>query len=173
MLQEVGNSQKKYDVNKLDKIKEIQELRNTYKSLGLKVSEYKGSNEALLRRILADKGLYQINTVVDINNYISVESLRSVGSYDLGKLTGDIEFRKGKADEKYVGTTNRSVALKNLPVLCDQTGPFGSPTSDSSRALIRDTTTDVMTVIFSFDGQDKLEEQLLTTSNFLKTYADA
>ena len=133
-------------------------MRDTYKNLGLRLSDYKGSNEALLRRILSKKGLYQINTVVDINNYISVESLRSVGSYDLSQLVGDITFRRGLSNEKYIGTTNRSMVLKNLPVLCDDKGPFGSPTSDSNRALIKETTSEVLTVIYSFDGPNFLEE---------------
>jgi len=173
LLQKVGESQKKYDPNKIDEIPQIRALIDTYKTLGLKTSEYKGSNEALLKRILTDKGLYKINTVVDVNNYISVDSLRSVGSYDLSQLSGDIEFRKGQVGEKYLGTTNRSVVLKNLPVLCDEKGPFGSPTSDSSRALIKDTTTDIMTVIFSFDGSEGLEEQMLKIGNLLKKYADS
>lgn len=137
----------------------------------MRLSDYKGSNEALLKRVLSSKGLYQINTVVDTNNYVSIESLRSVGSYDLSQLAGDITFRKGLPNEKYTGTTNRSLFLKNLPVLCDENGPFGSPTSDSNRALINETTTDVLTVIYSFDGPSFLEEQLLKVKDLLKTYA--
>jgi len=173
VLQKAGESSKKYKISDIDKIPQIKAVRDTYKNLGLKVSDYKGSNEALLRRVLTDKGLYQINTVVDVNNYISINSLRSVGSYDLSKLNGDIIFRKGADGETYIGTTNRPFRLKNLSVLSDENGPFGSPTSDSKRALIQEETTNVMTVIFSFDGDSDLIEQTRMTGELFMKYADA
>jgi DNA/RNA-binding domain of Phe-tRNA-synthetase-like protein len=173
LLQTSGESQKRYDSNKINEIEQIKALRDTYKNLGLKLSEYKGSNEALLKRVLTNKGLYQINTVVDVNNYISINSLRSVGSYDLSNVIGDIEFRRGKVEEKYTGTTKRPLKLNNLPVLCDENGPFGSPTSDSDRALIKDSTTSLMTVIFSFDGTENLEEQVSQMATLLQKYANA
>ncbi|MCC8398127.1 MAG: hypothetical protein LN569_02310 [Rickettsia endosymbiont of Labidopullus appendiculatus] len=173
LLQDSGKSQKKYDPKTVSDITPIKALRDTYKNLGVKISSYQGSNEALLKRILSDKGLYQINTVVDINNYISITSLRSVGSYDLSKLSGDIEFRPGKTGETYIGTTKRAINLEHLPVLCDQDGPFGSPTSDSNKALIQNSTTDLITVIFSFDGEQLLKEQMHEMTRLLTQYAGA
>jgi len=174
LLKMSGATQKQnYSESKIEDIPPIKALRDTYKTLGLKVSDYKGSNEALLKRVITDKGVYQINTIVDINNYISVESLRSVGSYDLSKLSGDIVFRKGESGESYVGTTNRPVQLKNLPILSDDQGAFGSPTSDSKRALIQESTTEVMTVIFSFDGDKDLKDQVNAISNMFKKYVNA
>ena len=43
--------------------------------------------------------LYHVNSVVDVNNLISVESGLSVGSYDLEQLQGDIVFRKAEASQ--------------------------------------------------------------------------
>ncbi len=173
LLQDSGKSQKKHDPKTISELIPIKALCDAYKNLGVKVSSYPGSNAALLKRILSDKGLYQINTVVDINNYISITSLRSVGSYDLSKLSGDIEFRPGKPGETYIGTTKRAINLEHLPVLCDQDGPFGSPTSDSSKALIQDSTTDLITVIFSFDGNQLLQEQMHEMTRLLTQYAGA
>ena len=39
----------------------------------------------MLRRIIKQKGLYQINNIVDINNYMSISSGYTVGSYMLEK----------------------------------------------------------------------------------------
>lgn len=61
----------------------IKALRAAYRKLGKDPARFRGSQEALLRRILRGGGLYQINSVVDINNLISLRSLHSVGSYDL------------------------------------------------------------------------------------------
>ena len=58
-------------------------------------------------------------------------------------------------------------------MLCDQDGPFGSPTSDSSKALIQDSTTDLITIIFSFDGNQLLQEQMHEMTRLLTQYAGA
>lgn len=47
-----------------------------------------------MRRFCGNDELYHINSVVDVNNLISVESGLSVGSYDLENIHGDIVFRK-------------------------------------------------------------------------------
>ncbi|KXN68036.1 hypothetical protein CONCODRAFT_166854 [Conidiobolus coronatus NRRL 28638] len=84
-----------------------------------------------------------------------------------------ITVNKELVEEKYTGTTKRPLKLSNLPVLCDENGPFGSPTSDSDRALIKESTTSLMTVIFSFDGTEKLEEQVSQIATLLQKYANA
>ena len=66
---------------------QISVMREAYKNLGKDPSRYRGSAEALLRRILSGKGMYKINTVVDINNLVSLKTFHSVGSYDLERLT--------------------------------------------------------------------------------------
>ena len=126
-----------------------------------------------MKRIKDGKGVYQINTVVDANNLVSVVSLRSVGSYDLSTITGDIVFRPGKPGEMYPATKKRPLKLEKLPVLCDDNGPFGSPTSDSERALITEQTTDIMTVIFGFDGVEGLNENMQMMTELLVKYAEA
>ncbi|MFQ9867626.1 MAG: phenylalanine--tRNA ligase beta subunit-related protein [Bilophila wadsworthia] len=59
------------------------------------------------------KALYQINSVVDANNLVSLETGFSLGSYDTARIGADIVFRLGKAGEVYPGiarTTSRSKA---------------------------------------------------------------
>lgn len=160
-------------VDDLSSVNEIKAVRDTYKKLELKTSAFLGSNEALLKRVKQGKELYKINNVVDINNLVSIQCRRSIGSYDLDKLQGDIQFRAGLENEEYTGTTKRSMSLKNLPVLVDSKCPFGSPTSDSKRALIVNETKKFMMVVFSFDGENNLSEQLEEISKLLICYANA
>lgn len=173
-LQQVADRQKQlYTGTKPETISQIQALMQTYKALGLKLADYPGSNAALLKRVCGDKSLYQINSAVDANNLVSLASLRSVGSYDLSKLSGNILFRPGQLDEIYPGTTKRPLKLHRLPVLCDAAGPFGSPTSDSQRALITPETVHLMTVIFSFDGEEGLDDNLQQMADLLVRYSGA
>src|ERR1700748_1801703 len=76
---------------------EIVATRAAYKALGKDPARYRGSAEALLRRVIGGKALPQINVVVDAINLISVESRLSIGLYDLAHIEGDIVFRAGRS----------------------------------------------------------------------------
>lgn len=151
----------------------VQALRETYKALGTDPSRYRGSNEALLRRIAQGKGLYKVNTVVDINNLVSLESRRSVASCDLTKLGERIVFRCGGEGESYEGIGKGAINVNGLPVFADEQGAFGSSTSDSQRAMITPQTTQLLMVIIAFDGEQWLQEQLTRATRLLEKYAAA
>jgi DNA/RNA-binding domain of Phe-tRNA-synthetase-like protein len=131
--------------------------RAAYKALGKDPARYRGSAEALLRRVIAGKGLPKINAVVDVINLVSVESRLSIGLYDLEHVSGDIVFRPGRAGETYKGIGKYDLNLEGLPVFCDALGPHGSPTSDSERTMVTAATKKVMAVIISFGGAEGLE----------------
>jgi len=154
-------------------IPQIAAMRAAYKTLGKDPSRYRGSAEALLRRVLSGKGLYQINNVVDINNLVSLESLQPLGSYDLHRITGAIELRVGAAGETYKGIGKDEINIESLPAFADAAGPFGSPTSDSERAMVRLETQRVLMVVFSFAGPEQIERWLGRCRELLAKYAEA
>lgn len=118
------------------------------------------------------KALYQINSVVDANNLVSLETGFSLGSYDTARIGADIVFRLGKAGEVYPGIGKDDIALENMPLLADGEGAFGSPTSDSTRAMITQETRSCLTVVFSFSARSKLEEALALTVKRFGQYAN-
>ena len=150
---------------------QIAAMRGAYKALGKDPSRYRGSAEALLRRVLSGKGLYQINSVVDINNLVSLESLNSAGSYDMEKITLPIELRIGAAGESYKGIGKDLIKIENLPVFADAAGPFGSPTSDSERAMVSLETKRILMVVFSFTGREGLERWMQRAAELLERYS--
>ena len=77
-----------------------------------------------------------INSVVDVNNLISVKSGLSVGSYDLDRISGAIVFRKAEHGEGYLGIGKEFLDMENMLVLADDDGIFGSSMSDSTRAMV-------------------------------------
>lgn len=131
---------------------EIVATRAGYKALGKDPARYRGSAEALLRRVIAGKGLPRINNVVDVINLVSVESRMPIGLYDLEHVQGDILFRAGRAGETYKGIGKYDLNLEGLPVFCDAIGPHGSPTSDSERTMVTSATKRVIAIIISFGG---------------------
>jgi DNA/RNA-binding domain of Phe-tRNA-synthetase-like protein len=147
--------------------------RTGYKALGKDPARYRGSAEALLRRVIAGKGLPRINNVVDVINLVSVESRLPVGLYDLAHVQGDIVFRAGRAGETYKGIGKYDLNLEGLPVFCDAAGPHGSPTSDSERTMVTLATRQVIAIIISFGGADELEQWAQRMSELLGLYAGA
>jgi len=147
-------------------------VRQCYKSLGKDPSRYRGSSEALIRRVLSGKELYFINNVVEVNNLVSLESLCPVGSYDLGNVAEPIVFRIGRPGESYKGIGKGLINIAELPVFCDSNGPFGSPTSDSERAMITEQTTRILAAIFCLAGSASLATWAQRAVSLLTRYAD-
>ena len=159
-----------YGVNEIPNIKES---RAAYKAFGKDPSRYRVSSEALIRRIGQGKGLYEVNTVVDVNNLISIESGFSVGSYDASNIEEELVFRIGKPGETYLGIGKDEINIEALPVLADQKGAIGSSTSDSRRAMITEAAQEVLTLIYSFSDNQDLEKALEYGKKYLELYAKA
>ena len=145
--------------------------RSGYKALGKDPARYRGSAEALLRRILAGKGLPRIHAVVDVINIASVESRLPIGLYDLAHVQGDITFRAGRAGETYKGIGKYDLNLEGLPIFADELGPHGSATSDSERTMVTAATQSVLAIFVSFGGADPLERQAQRMKSLLATHA--
>lgn len=145
--------------------------RAGYRSLGKDPARYRGSAEALLRRILSGKNLPHINVVVDIINLVSVHSRLSIGLYNLGKVEGDIVFRSGRAGESYKGIGKYDLNLEDLPIFSDALGPHGSPTSDSERTMVTAETNQVAAILISFGGSENLERWLQMLADLFQKYA--
>lgn len=163
----------RYTTAELKQIPTIAAARAAYQILGKEPSRYRLSAEALLRRVIKGKGLYQINNVVDTLNLISIQSGFSIGGYDLGQIKGAVTLGIGKVDEPYHAIGRGLLNIENLPVLRDEQGAFGSPTSDSERSCVRDSTQQFLIVFFDFGKDELLLETLKRTTLLLNRYASA
>jgi DNA/RNA-binding domain of Phe-tRNA-synthetase-like protein len=150
---------------------QVEATRAAYKALGKDPARYRGSAEALLRRVVGGKRLPEINAVVDVINLASVESRLPVGLYDLGHVVGDIVFRTGKSGETYKGIGKYDLNLEGLPLFADTVGPHGSATSDSERTMVTAETKEVLAVIVSFIGAENLERWTQRLGALLRQYA--
>ncbi|NOQ27530.1 MAG: hypothetical protein GQ564_19380 [Bacteroidales bacterium] len=160
-------------VEVIAKLKVIADSRKAYKALGKDPARYRLSSEALLRRIVKEKGIYKINNIVDINNLLSISSYYSICAFDIAKLKPPIEFTIGTKEDEYYGIGRGLLNIENLPVFEDQQGKFGSPTSDSERVKITDETKSISMNIISFSGINDLEFQLEKLKEYLTQFAEA
>ena len=147
--------------------------RAAYKALGKDPARYRGSAEALLRRVIAGKGLPRINAVVDVINLVSVESRLPIGLYDLSAVSGGIVFRAGRAGETYKGIGKYDLNLEDLPLFADAIGPHGSATSDSERTMVTASTKSIIALIVSFGGAADLPRWTQRMCELLTLYAAA
>jgi DNA/RNA-binding domain of Phe-tRNA-synthetase-like protein len=152
---------------------QVETVRRAYKALGKDPARYRGSAEALLRRIVAGKGFPQINSVVDVINLVSVESRLPVGLYDAAHISGGVVFRAGRAGETYKGIGKYDLNLEGLPVFADDQGPHGSATSDSERTMVTPQTTGIIAIVVSFNGPEGLDRWTRRMSDLLAEYAAA
>ena len=123
-------------------------VRRLFKSVGIDPSRYRPSGEALVRRILKGQELYFVNSIVDINNICSIESLFPLGAYDYKHVTGDVSIRLGTSDEVYRGI-GKEINIAGKLVSADSDGAFGSPIADSDRTKITDATRDVLVLLYA------------------------
>lgn len=160
----------------IDTIKDqtaIKATRKAYLTLGKKPSRYRPSAEALTRRVLQGKGLYAVNNVVDLLNLVSVSTGFSIGGYDVDKIQGAVTLGIGNENEPYEAIGRGELNIHNLPLFRDETGAFGSPTSDSARTMVTHSTQHFLFVIFGFGGQQGIEKAIQYTGELLKNHAGA
>ena len=159
--------------SELPKMQTIHSARAAYKALGKDPSRYRPSAEALFRRIISGKELYSVNNVVNLINLISFTSGFSIGGYDADSIKGDIALTKGLSSDIYDGLGRGLLNIENLPVLRDELGAFGCPTSDSERTGIRLDSKRCLWVFFDFGGDVSLQDSITKAEQLLTNYATA
>lgn len=140
---------RKYKEQPLGEIPTVKQIRGILHRAGLDPTRYRPSSESLLRRAVKGKGLYFINSVVDLINYFSLKYLWPMGLYDADLVKPPVEFRVGREGESYEGIGRDMLHLAQFPLLVDQDGPFGSPISDSMRTRVTGKCTRILWITFA------------------------
>ena len=134
----------------------IQATRRIYKLCGKDPSRYRPSGEALVRRVLQGKSLYQIDTLVDLINLASMKYGYSIGAFDADKFSGNtLTLGIGKEGEPYEGIGRGMINIAGLPVYRDAIGGVGTPTSDHERTKMTLGTTHLVVLINGYDGNEQ------------------
>ena len=128
----------------LKEISGIAATRKVYRACGKDPSRYRPASEALIRRMLQGKELYQRDTLT------------------LGV---------GKADEPYEGIGRGMINIEGLPVYRDKIGGVGTPTSDNERTKMTIDTTHLVVLINGYDGDEQhVRENAEFILDLLKKY---
>lgn len=161
-----------------DSLKEMSGIaatRRVYRACGKDPSRYRPASEALIRRMLQGKALYQIDTLVDLINLASIAYGYSIGGFDADKFVGDtLTLGVGKKGEPYEGIGRGTINIEGLPVYRDAEGGVGTPTSDNERTKIDLNTTHLVVLINGYDGnEDNVRQNAAFIQSLVKKYCES
>lgn len=145
----------------------IAATRKVYRACGKDPSRYRPASEALIRRMLQGKQLYQRDTLVDLVNLASIAFGYSIGGFDADKFEGDtLTLGVGKAGEPYEGIGRGNINIEGLPVYRDSLGGVGTPTSDNERTKMMSDTSHLVVLINGYDGN---EQQVRANAEYIQS----
>lgn len=152
----------------------IAATREAYKRCGKDPGRYRPSAEALRRRLMRGIELYQIDTLVDLINLVSLRTGHSIGGFDADKIQGThLELGIGKVDEPFEGIGRGELNIGGLPVYRDAIGGIGTPTSDNERTKMGLDTTHILAIVNGYNGKEGLKEAAEMIEDLLKKYGEA
>ena len=151
----------------------IAATREAYKRCGKDPSRYRPSAEALRRRLLRGLELYQIDTLVDLINLVSLRTGYSIGGFDADKIQGtNLCLDVGHAEEPFEGIGRGTLNIEGLPVFRDAVGGIGTPTSDNERTKMDVDTRHILAIINGYDGDTtRLQQAAEMIQELLRKYA--
>lgn len=153
----------------------IAATRRVYKACGKDPSRYRPASEALIRRVLQGKELYQRDTLVDLVNLASIAYGYSIGGFDADKFVGDtLTLGIGREGEPYEGIGRGVINIHGLPVYRDAIGGVGTPTSDNERTKMTLSTRHLIVLINGYDGNSqRVHENAVFIQNLLRRYCQS
>jgi len=147
------------DTAEISKLLPIQEYRKLLRATGTDFHSKRPSPEALLRRVLQGKDLYQINTAVDAYNLAVLETSVGLGGFDANKLVGSVQLRFSRQNESMhlLGDAKPTLTRENQLVYADDEKAI---TIDLNYRDIDATkiTTDTTDILLFADGAPNLAE---------------
>lgn len=178
LWQEINDFTKQLrDTETIESIKQqsaIIATREAYRACGKDPSRYRPSAEALRRRLLRGLELYQIDTLVDLINLVSLRTGYSIGGFDADKIAGrNLCLGIGLEGESFEGIGRGTLNIECMPVIRDELGGIGTPTSDHERTKMSVSTQHILVVINGYSGNEGLSEAAEMTISLLCRYASA
>ena len=159
----------------LKEMTSIAATRSVYRACGKDPSRYRPASEALIRRMLQGKTLYQRDTLVDLVNLASIAYGYSIGGFDADRFVGDtLTLGVGRAGEPYEGIGRGLLNIEGLPVYRDAEGGVGTPTSDHERTKMTIDTRHLVVLINGYDGNEqRVRENAAYIQELLRKYCQS
>ena len=170
--------EKEYTIEALKNNETVRLFRDFYwHYLNIDPTKTRPSSEALIRRILAKNPIPQVNNIVDLNNWVSIETLIPLGAYDLDLLKTPLILRFAKPGEEFVpiGSSKKVLNGKEI-IIADETGLIihQYPHRDSNVCKITNKTRNMLVTACGVPGlnHQKLLDALVIFRDNLKNASE-
>jgi DNA/RNA-binding domain of Phe-tRNA-synthetase-like protein len=163
---------------KTDDVKDIRTIRlqrDFFWRMGVDPTKVRPASEALLRRILVQKGLPRVSPIVDAYNLASVKTLLTFSAFDRARIDPPLNVRFARAGEQVmlIGKRKKELTGKEI-VLTDSTKVLCVYVhGDVEETKVTDTTSDLLLVAYGIPGisPEELHEGLRIASLYLMRFA--
>ncbi len=161
-----------YNLETVKDVPIFRAYRNFFWRIGIDPTKNRPAAEALIRRVLAEKPLPKINTLVDAYNLASIKTCISIGAFGADKLQGDLVLRLAQKGEEFtgIGMEKPMVLEGNEAVVSDSEKLIAIyPYRDADDTKITLGTRNVLLLICGAPGIDEevLKRAALTTVEYI------
>jgi len=153
----------------------IRMYRDFYWRAGIDPTKIRPASEALIRRVLKDKPLPRINTLVDTYNLASMKTNMALAAFDAETIAGTLEMRMAKQGEKFIGIgMQKPLVLKGKePVLVDEEKTIAVyPYRDSDETKVTLETKDTIILVCGVPGitPAMIEKTTVLTAEYITRF---
>ena len=163
----------KYNIEILKDNPTVRAYRDFYWNLDIDPTKTRPSGEALLRRVLHERELPRISTVVDAYNLASMKTIIPISGFDKDRLNPPFQIRFAKNGETFTGIgMNKPMTLTDkMLVLADEKQILCIyPYRDSDHTKITEHTKNVLIIGYGTPRitETQLKEAVETTLSYIK-----
>ena len=167
----------KYNIETLKDNPTVRAYRDFYWKLNIDPTKTRPSGEALLRRVLHERELPRISTVVDAYNLASMKTIIPISGFDKDLLNPPFQIRFAKNGETFTGIgMNKPMTLTDrMLVLTDQKQILCTyPYRDSDHTEITEQTRNLLIVGYGASRitEQQLKDALETTIAYIEQVSD-
>ena len=153
----------------------IRMYRDFYWRAGIDPTKTRPASEALIRRVLKERPLPRINTLVDTYNLASMKTNMALAAFDVATITGNLEMRMAKPWEKFLGIGMQNpLTLKGKePVITDEEKTIAVyPYRDSEATKVTLDTRDTLILVCGVPGitPAMIEKTAVLTSEYITRF---
>lgn len=147
----------KYALETLKDVPAFRAYRDFFWRVGIDPTKIRPAAEALIRRMLADKPIPSINTLVDAYNLASIRTGVALAAFDQSKLRGKLLMRQAQAGEEFLGIgMNESMRLTGVEVVVTDEEKLIAvyPYRDADSSKVIEATQDLVLMVCGVPGID-------------------
>ena len=160
----VSKAKCKFGAQSAKEIPELLIYRNTLEKLSINPNKFPCSIEALLNRIVKDKGIPSISAVVDLLNTISITYGVAIGAHDLDTLLDGLTLRYSTDDDVFEDTSDK---IKGEELIYASGNQIRTRRWIWRQSELGRVTPDSKNIVFSIDGFQDNRDSVIAARNAL------